>query len=423
MFSIGLMSGTSMDGIDAALIETDGTPHHLRTLAGCSILYDRAFSILLKAAEYTVRTYQGDWEAAIAGYPAGIKEYLLHSLRIPAAELDRQYAALAAYLNTNTLSMAAVTEHSTQLHANLVKTLLNKTKMSAQDIGVIGYHGQTLLHQPNRGISIVIGDGQALAKELGINVVNDFRRQDVEAGGQGAPFAPLYHQALSVRDNKIPLAIVNCGGIANITLIPSDNPNNLIGFDTGPGNALLDQFVKQRTQGQENFDKDGRYGKKGAVDTTVLTALYEQVIDKEAQNYFLKNPPKSLDYGDLKLIAALDRLSLPDACRTLAAFTADSIVHSLDLIQNIPPKHWVLAGGGWKNPVIRTEFEQRLKARLGSKTELFNADELGWSNQYMEAEIFAYLAVRRLNQQPISFPGTTRVPQPLTGGTVFLCKA
>jgi anhydro-N-acetylmuramic acid kinase len=206
--------------------------------------------------------------------------------------------------------------------------------------------------------------------------------------------------------------------------MPSDDPQDLFGFDTGPGNALLDQLVKQRTQGQEHFDRDGQYGKQGHVDKTVLAALYEQTITKSNQNYFLKSPPKSLDYGDLKLIPALDRLSLPDACRTLAAFTADSIVRSLNLVKHIGfevPAHWVLAGGGWKNPVIREEFEKRLIEKLGSKIAIDSADDLGWSSQYMEAEIFAYLAVRRLNQQPISFPGTTRVPVPLTGGMVYSC--
>lgn len=426
ILSIGLMSGTSMDGIDAALIETDGTPQHLRSLGHCSMHYDPAFITLLKAAEYTVRQHKGNWATAIQAYPQGVMDYLRDCLGVSETHLNTRYAQLSEYLKdeNGSISMAAVIAHSTHLHAELVKTLLNKMGMTANDVAVIGYHGQTLFHQPDRNISIVVGDGQALAKTVQITVVNDFRRQDVEAGGQGAPFAPLYHQALAVRDQKIPLAVVNCGGISNVTLIPSADPNDLIGFDTGPGNALLDQLVKQRTQGQENFDKDGHYGKQGSVDNTVLAALYEQSIIKDKQNYFLTLPPKSLDYGDLKLIPALEGLSLPDACCTLAAFTADSIVRSLDLIAHgnaprfTPPTHWVLAGGGWKNPVIREAFEKRLTKKLGPETKIFSADDLGWSSQYMEAEIFAYLAVRRLNQQPISFPGTTRVPKPLTGGTV-----
>jgi anhydro-N-acetylmuramic acid kinase len=271
------------------------------------------------------------------------------------------------------------------------------------------------------GISIAMGDGAALATDLQITVVNDFRREDVAAGGQGAPFAPLYHQALSIRDNQIPLAVVNCGGIANITVIPNDNPEDLIAFDTGPGNALLDQLVKQRTHGEDSFDKDGQYAKQGRIHENVLEALYQETLIKNGKNYFDQLPPKSLDYGDLKLISALNTLSLPDACHTLAAFTADSIVRSLALLPSVAdnlPKHWVLAGGGWKNPVIYQAFKQRLQAKLGSDTTVYHADDIGWSTQYMEAEIFAYLAVRRLNNQPISFPGTTRVPFPLTGGTI-----
>lgn len=433
MLSIGLMSGTSMDGIDAALIETDGTPQYLRSLSHCSINYDPAFITLLKAAEYTIRKHQGHWDIAVQAYPQGILEYLHEGLSIPKADLLMHYEILSQYLHTASAdtplytppSMHKVIQHSTRLHAKIVKTLLNKVGMTASDIDVVGYHGQTLFHQPKRGISIVIGDGQALANAVAITVVNDFRRQDIEAGGQGAPFAPLYHQALAVRDQKIPLAVVNCGGIANITLISNDNPHELIGFDTGPGNALLDQLVKQRTHGQESFDRDGQYGKQGRVDEKVLAALYEQAIAKHHhQNYFLQPPPKSLDYGDLQLISALDSLSLADACCTLAAFTADSIVQSLILLQHRNhssakiPMHWVLAGGGWKNPVIRESFEERLTKKLGPATKIFSADDIGWSSQYMEAEIFAYLAVRRLNQQPISFPGTTQVPIPLTGGTI-----
>jgi anhydro-N-acetylmuramic acid kinase len=428
VFSIGLMSGTSMDGIDAALIETDGTPQHLRPLGHCGMHYDPAFRTLLKAAEYTVRQHQGDWDAAVTAYPHGIMNYLRDCFGILETDLTSEYAALSTYAKNNhfSISMAGVIAHSTQLHAELVKKLLDKTGLTARDIAVIGYHGQTLFHQPNKGISIIMGDGQGLAKASQIAVVHDFRREDVAAGGQGAPFAPLYHQALAVRDQKIPLAVVNCGGISNITLIPSDDPHDLIGFDTGPGNALLDQLVKQRTKGQESFDKDGQYGKKGQVDDTVFSALYKESIVKSGENYFLKTPPKSLDYGDLKPISALSGLSLADACCTLAAFTADSIVRSLDLVQHkkqaelITPKHWVLAGGGWKNPVIREAFEHRLQKQCGSDVQIFSADDLGWSSQYMEAEIFAYLAVRRLNEQPISFPGTTGVPKPLSGGTVHL---
>jgi anhydro-N-acetylmuramic acid kinase len=426
MLSIGLMSGTSMDGIDAALMETKGTPQHLRALGHAGIQYDTDFTTLLKAAEYTVRQQQGNWDLAVQTYPQGIKDYLRNCLGIPDADVNRHYQQLSEYLKQEKNLMTAVIQHSTHLHAELVKTLLDKMNVTTSDIAVVGYHGQTLFHQPDRGISIIVGDGQALANALNITVVNDFRRQDVEAGGQGAPFAPLYHQALAVRDTKVPLAVVNCGGISNITLIPSDDPQDLIGFDTGPGNALLDQLVKQRTQGQARFDKDGQYGKQGHVDNTVLASLYKEAIIKDNQNYFLKSPPKSLDYGDLKLISALDRLSLQDACRTLAAFTADSIVSSLDLVRHPRfkmPTHWVLAGGGWKNPVIREEFEKRLREKLGSKVAIHSADDLGWSSQYMEAEIFAYLAVRRLNQQPISFPGTTRVPVPLTGGTIYHPRA
>lgn len=409
-----------MDGIDAALLATDGSPHLVKELGDISITYAPAFKILLKAAEFSVRKCAGDMDAAAAYYKQGLEEYLKSELQVNEADISEQIAALSHYLHD--IHLSAIIQHSTYLHNLAVKQLLAKTGYTASQISVVGYHGQTLFHQPQQKISIIVGDGQQLADQLAIPVVNDFRSRDIAAGGQGAPFAPLYHQALAIRDQKIPVAVVNCGGIANITLINNANELDLIAFDTGPGNGLIDRLVRQRTQGKEFIDTNGKYGSQGRVHSEVLTALYDHCIIKNAQNYFSMPPPKSLDIGDMQLITELDTLSLEDACATLEAFTADTIVQSLELVSADIPQHWVLAGGGWHNPVIRSELTERLQRRLKTTLQIRTADEIGWNSRAMEAQIFAYLAVRSLQGQPLSMPGTTRAPYPLSGGKTFFPK-
>ena len=321
--------------------------------------------------------------------------------------------------SNNAITLDDVIQHSTELHIEAVKKLLSKTGYDAKQIDVIGYHGQALFHRPSIKKSIIVGNGQYMADVLGVTVVNDFRSRDVAAGGMGAPFAPLYHHALAIRDNLFPVAVVNCGGIANITFINDADERNLIGFDTGPGNGLIDRLIRQRSQGKESMDTDGRYGKRGQVNNDVLKALHEKALIKDGSNYFFTRPPKSLDIGDMQLISELDALSTEDACATLEAFTAETIVTSLQLVDMALPTDWVLAGGGWHNPVIRRELENRLRHRLGESVQIRTADEAGWNSQAMEAQLFAYLAVRSLQNKPLSMPGTTNVPEPLSGGQAY----
>ena len=221
MLSIGLMSGSSMDGIDAALLETDGTAQRLKELAYTSLDYQPEYKILLKAAEFAVRQYAGDLTLAKQNFIKALISFLNNHLALTQNEATTILAELVDYLQCGvaTITLDKIIDHSTFLHAEIVLQLLRETGLSADQINVIGYHGQTLYHQPNRGISVIVGDGQKLADRLKINVVSDFRRKDIEAGGQGAPFAPIYHQALAIRDQKIPVAVVNCGGIANVSLI------------------------------------------------------------------------------------------------------------------------------------------------------------------------------------------------------------
>lgn len=249
MLSIGLMSGTSMDGIDAALLETDGL-QDIKMLGFISLAYDESFKLLLKATEYAIRKYSGDIDQVNSHFQASLHEYFVHELHL---------SPPSTVLST---TLDKVIQQSTHLHGLAVNQLLSENGYAPDQIDILGYHGQTMLHQPHKNISIIIGDGKALANQTRIAVINDFRRRDVAAGGQGAPFAPLYHYALALRDNKIPIAVINCGGIANITLIPSRDPSDIIAFDTGPGNGLIDRIIRQRTSGKENMDTDGHYAKK-----------------------------------------------------------------------------------------------------------------------------------------------------------------
>ena len=254
-----------------------------------------------------------------------------------------------------------------------------------------------------------------MANSLNIPVVYQFRANDIAAGGQGAPFAPIYHWALAKRDGLIPCVVLNCGGIANATLISNDDATQLIALDTGPGNGLIDALVRQKTHGKENRDQDGHYGLAGTVNDTVLQQLYTHSMQGDKADFFTQAGPKSLDIGDFKWPAALENLSLEDACRTLEAFTAGSIIKSLMHTNTLLPERWIVAGGGWHNPVILQEFKTRL-AQYFPQAVVKTADDIGWNADALEAQIFAYLAVRHLQQLPFSFPGTTGVTKPLSGG-------
>jgi anhydro-N-acetylmuramic acid kinase len=379
---VGLMSGTSMDGIDAALLLTDGQSF-VKDMGSASLKYSDEFRARLKLAESAVREALGD----------------LNQARIICPTLDQ-----------------IITE-STDLHVDVTEHLLQKYDYRANQIHLVGYHGQTLFHRPAIGITVQVGDGKRLAQRLKIPVVYDFRINDVRHGGQGAPFAPLYHEALALQMGLAPVVVANCGGISNITVITGQS-KDLFAFDCGPGNGLIDRFVSARTG--KHMDEDGVFGLQGSVNESVLGQLRQKaLILADGSAYFDKQPPKSLDIHDLQLIAELDALSLQDGCATLEAFTADCIVKSLRWVEErgvLVPTFWVLGGGGWNNPVIVRELETQLKVYLGTQVKVQRAEAVGWNGTALEAQIFAYLAMRSKLGLPISVPGTTGVAEPLTGG-------
>ncbi len=373
-----------MDGIDAALLRTDGDKV-IDSLGWVSVPYEDTFKIALKDGERAVRQAQGIMEHA-----------------------NRIYSPLEK-----------VIKQSTHLHAQAVHTLLEKTGHTPQEIQVVGYHGQTLYHEPSEGISVIVGCGNHLANLTGISVVNNFRGEDMKLGGQGAPLAPIYHLALARRFGRIPALVINLGGIANVTIMPSSEPQDMIAFDTGPANALVDRLVRQRTNNSQCMDVGGRYGSCGTVHQPVLEKLFEKAVFRDGKNYFSLPTPKSLDTSHLHLIPELDSLSLEDACATLEAFTAKSLVQSVASLNMPIPNQWIAAGGGVKNPVIFTHLKAYATQTFGPELEIFSAEDVGWQSQAIEAQLFAYLAVRHLRKLPFSFPKTTGVSLATCGGDCF----
>ncbi|WP_206362005.1 anhydro-N-acetylmuramic acid kinase [Sphingomonas montana] len=358
MLAIGLMSGTSLDGIDAALVETDGVGH-VRPIAFRSDPYSEAMRDQLRDA------------ATLA------------------LQFDRPRASP---------SVMAAADMVTRRHALAVRQLLADAGVAPQDVGVVGFHGQTVAHRPDRGWTWQIGDGAALAEMLGIAVVADFRSADVAAGGQGAPLIPVYHAALCVHLPR-PVAVLNLGGVGNLTWIGSDGA--LVAFDTGPANALIDDWMLAEAGLPQ--DADGALAATGRVDDSVLTNMLDTP-------WFDLPAPKSLDRADFSMQPARG-LSAADGAATLTAFTAETVALALRLVPARPDRLFV-AGGGRHNATLM----RMIGARAAIRVEPIEA--MGWDGDATEAEGFAYMAVRTLAGLPISFPGTTGVPAPMAGGVV-----
>lgn len=379
---IGLMSGTSLDGIDAALVETDGEAVAVPGPA-LTMPYAPELRALLRAA-------LDEAQGVAAGAPVP------HSIR----EAERR---------------------STEAHAEAVHQLLKKAGLSPRDVSLIGYHGQTILHRPRAHWTWQIGDGALLARLTGIDVVNDFRSADVKAGGEGAPLVPLYHAALlrSASPARAALAgevsvaplgakggggiaIVNIGGVANVTYIGRDE---ILAFDTGPGNAPIDDWAQRHTG--RPVDEDGALARAGKVNDRVLAAML-------AHDFFSRRPPKSLDRQDFDA-SKVSGLSAEDGAATLTAFTAASIARAREHFPE-PATTWIVCGGGRHNPALIAELRARLNAPV------LSAEDAGWRGDFIEAEAFAYLAMRAKKGLPLSLPTTTGVREPMTGGRFHKSK-
>lgn len=351
---IGLMSGTSLDGVDAALLETDGETV-ARPGQALTLPYDAHTRALLRTAlDLAAQMRLGD--------------------DIPEAIVSAE-------------------RHLTERHARAVRALLEK--IGGADL--IGFHGQTILHRPDQHWTWQVGDGALLTQLTGIDVINDFRSADVADGGQGAPLMPLYHAAMARRTGLAqPLVVVNIGGVAQVTYIDGDT---ILAFDTGPGNAPIDDWMQRHTG--KPVDEDGACAATGRINEAVLAQML-------AKPFFDRVPPKSLDRMDFGM-TEVEGLSPADGAATLTAFTAAALARSAEHFP-APASNWIVSGGGRHNPVLM----EMLKARV--EGDVRSAEDVGWNGDALEAEGFAYLAMRAKRGLSLSLPTTTGVKQPMTGG-------
>lgn len=350
MLAIGLMSGTSLDGVDAAVAITDG------------IGVERLGPAL-------TRPYGADTRARLRSVLGG---------RGPVAEVEAEI---------------------TRIHAEVVGELLAQAGLSASEVDVIGFHGHTILHRPDQRRTWQIGDGALLARLTGIPVVHDFRTNDVAQGGQGAPLVPVYHRALAAGLER-PVAVLNLGGVGNVTWIGADD--SLLAFDTGPGNALIDDWALAHTG--KPVDEDGALARSGGADGA-------RVAEFAGHPYFAQVPPKSLDRDDFRHLAErlVAGMAPADGAATLTAFTARAVALAREHFPQ-PARRWLVCGGGRHNPAVMAA----LAAELAVPVE--PVENVGWDGDALEAQAFAYLAVRSMRGLPLTFPETTGGPSPATGG-------
>lgn len=357
---IGMMSGSSHDGVDAALIKTDGYDH-IEVLNAVTTPYVRDLREMIK----DILNPQESKDLAIE-----------HKVQ-------------------------TVSDRLTRTHIATLYELLNKAGLTEAKIDFIGFHGHTIAHDPKNKMTRQIGNAQMIANECSIPVIADFRSADVAAGGQGAPLAPIYHSARS-QDLDKPLAILNLGGVGNVTYL--GDAGEIIAFDTGPANALIDDWIYKKTG--ENFDMDGAIARSGNID--------QDLVDKWIKHpYFARAGVKSLDRNDFDMVKEdIKDYSLEGGAATLTEFTIASIARAVDHLPSVP-KNWLVTGGGRKNGYMMVALMDRLQ------TSVDPVETVGWNGDSLEAECFGYLAVRRFLGLPISFPSTTGVPKPMTGGVIF----
>ena len=361
--AIGLMSGTSLDGVDVALVETDGERVDALGPTG-------------------YRPYSDDE-----------RELLRRALAEGAALTDR-------IARPGVLAQAEA--FVTRVHAETVEAFLETERIERALIAVVGFHGQTVLHKPQAKLTVQIGDGLALARRIKLPVACDFRSADVAAGGHGAPIVPVFHQAMA-RDlaRPHPIAVLNLGGVANITFVDGGDPT---ACDTGPGNALIDDFMRARTGAP--YDDRGDAAAGGRPDQAFIARVLEHP-------FFDSTPPKSLDRNAFAFAnIGLPEFSVADGAATLSALTAQAVARVLPHLPALP-RAWIVAGGGARNRTLMRMLAERL-----APASVETADEAGWSADALEAQAFAYLAVRTLTGKPLTFPTTTGAPRPMTGGVL-----
>ena len=371
-YSLGLMSGTSMDGVDASIIQSDGKTKYKAVL-------DRCF-------EYSKDIYEN-------------------------LTIFRDKIKNSKDLKKFSKELKLVEKEITLFHAKVVGEILKKSKVN---VDFVGFHGQTIYHNAQENISKQLGDGKLLSKLTKKTVICDFRQNDLKNGGDGAPLTPIFHK-LIVSQNKItqPVIILNLGGIANWTYLgETDDGKDLHSADAGPGNCLIDQWMKKNSK--QNYDKDGSTAKSGKINKTILNVAIDNYMDKmisqegdKSSNYFMRN--RSYDVKDFDL-SFVHGLSLEDGAATLTEYTSFIISEVINAIQG--GGGVVVCGGGRKNKFLFKRISKKLKYSFKP------IENFGMDGDFIESQAFAYLAIRSYLNLPISFPETTGVREPCNGGTV-----
>ena len=362
IYALGLMSGTSMDAINVSLVKTDGIE-----------LEELNINQICPYSDKTIK--------------------LLNEI------LDNLPRSLSKFSLLNETS-----ELITLDHFKSIKNILSKTNIVPE---IIGFHGQTVFHNPKKSISIQLGNSKLLSKLSKIDVIGNFRNLDIKFGGEGAPIAPIYHQQIIKKFNlKLPCCFINIGGVSNITYWDG---NVLLGFDCGPGNTLMDKFMQEKFQ--LSYDKFGRLAKQGTPISKILTKCFED-------NFFKKKFPKSLDksyfFYLLELIGSYDHTP-EDIMATLSSITAHSIKKGLKILPVEPQSIYIMGGGAYNTTLVKS-----LKEMYAEKINLI--DEIGLDASMIEANLIAYLAVRKIRNLPSTFPETTGVNKPTCLGNLFKYK-
>ena len=359
--SIGLMSGTSSDGIDASIIKSDGE-NKVHFIGNEFLPYDKKIKLKIRS----------------------LKEKII----------------LIKDLEKNKLEINILEKEITLLHARIVNSIIEKYEVNKFKIDLIGFHGHTIFHSFKKNKTKQIGDGMFLSKLTKLNVVNNFRKNDIENKGQGAPLVPIFHKLIQTKLKlKVPLVFVNIGGISNLTYI--GKKKEIVSLDTGPGNFLIDKILQLKSKNKIQFDKDGAIAFTGTVDKNILNSYLSDPFYKSL-------PPKSLDVNDFDL-SLLKKKKIKNSITTLSELTSLTIVNALNFF-NVKPNEIILCGGGRKNKYI----SERIKKLSNISTN--KIDKYKINGDFIESQAFAYLAIRSFLKKPISFPKTTGVLKPSTGG-------
>jgi len=365
--SIGLMSGTSCDGIDASIIKSDGE-NEVHFIGNQFLPYDEKIKLKIR----------------------NLKEKI----------------NLIIDLEKNKLEINSLEKEITLLHAKVVNLIIEKYEIDKSKVNLIGFHGHTIFHSFKEKKTKQIGDGRLLSQLSNLNVVNNFRENDINNGGQGAPLVPIYHKLLQVKLKlKTPLLFVNIGGISNLTYLGKNK--EIVSLDTGPGNFLIDKILQLKSKNKIQFDKNGMIAFTGNVDKNILDSYLNDP-------FYDSLPPKSLDVNDFTL-SPVRSLSIEDSVATLSELTSLTILNALNFF-NTKPKEIILCGGGRKNKYI---FE-RIKKLSNILTN--SIDDYKINGDFIESQAFAYLGIRSYLKKPISFPWSTGAVKPVTGGDIIEIK-